>query len=179
MNQDSRPWPRTARCRLVELRVRRKGQEDHARLEEHLQLCSDPSFTTVSLVKKAQIVLLGNWSLMVFMFFLVKWSKIENQVNQILSFFFFLYLLFPYYFFTPFGKWKMTPWLALVAPSHLPGDPGAVPRLKSVMQDAGSGTPKFPRAQKLPKFFVRFFIVVFRKNTHFSHKFIPGSFIQS
>lgn len=43
-----------ARCRLVELRVRRKStqEEDHARLQGHLQLCSDPSYTAVSLVKK-------------------------------------------------------------------------------------------------------------------------------
>eukprot|EP00435_Cladocopium_sp_Y103_P045881 s406_g13.t1 len=43
-----------ARCRLVELRVRRKStqEEDHARLQEHLKLCSDPSYTAVSLVKK-------------------------------------------------------------------------------------------------------------------------------
>ena len=41
------------RCRLVELRVRRKSQEeDHLRLEGHLQLCAEPSFTLVSLVKK-------------------------------------------------------------------------------------------------------------------------------
>mmetsp|Transcript_27766 Transcript_27766/g.45464 ORF Transcript_27766/g.45464 Transcript_27766/m.45464 type:complete len:337 (-) Transcript_27766:9-1019(-) len=43
-----------ARCRLVELRVRRKStqEEDHARLHGHLKLCSDPSYTAVSLVKK-------------------------------------------------------------------------------------------------------------------------------
>lgn len=39
----------------------------------------------------------------------MKWSKFQNQVNQIWTFFFFS--LFPYFFFTPFGKWK---WLESV-----------------------------------------------------------------
>ncbi|CAK9090372.1 unnamed protein product [Durusdinium trenchii] len=43
-----------ARCRLVELRVRRpqSQEEDHRRLEEHLQMCEDTSFTAESLIKK-------------------------------------------------------------------------------------------------------------------------------
>ncbi|CAJ1462144.1 unnamed protein product [Effrenium voratum] len=44
----------SAKCRLVELRVRRKNllEQDLARLAEHLELSSEPSFTAVSLVKK-------------------------------------------------------------------------------------------------------------------------------
>ena len=43
-----------ARCRLVELRVRRGGAaEDYRRLTEHLELSADASWTAVSLIKKA------------------------------------------------------------------------------------------------------------------------------
>lgn len=79
MSDAGLPCGHFARCRLVELRVRRKGQEDHARLEEHLQLCSDPSFTTVSLVKKAWFF--GNVKLMVFMIFgeMVQVSKSSQK----------------------------------------------------------------------------------------------------
>ena len=44
-----------ARCRLVELRVRRGARavaEDHRRLAEHLALCAEASWALVALVKK-------------------------------------------------------------------------------------------------------------------------------
>ncbi|CAE7239358.1 SRP54, partial [Symbiodinium necroappetens] len=43
-----------ARCRLVELRVRRKAEQDEdlRKLAQHLCICADRSFTAISLVKK-------------------------------------------------------------------------------------------------------------------------------
>lgn len=108
------PCGHFARCRLVELRVRRKGQEDHARLEEHLQLCSDPSFTTVSLVKKAWFF--GNLKLMVFMIFgeMVQVSKSSQKKSWLLSFFS-LY----FHIFSSLRNWQMMSWQSVFCWSNI------------------------------------------------------------
>ena len=125
MSDAGLPCGHFARCRLVELRVRRKGQEDHARLEEHLQLCSDPSFTTVSLVKKAWFF--GNLKLIVFMIFgeMVQVSK-SSQSNLD----FFLFFSISIFFLHSIWQMEMTRICLLLVEYRTPGDPGTVPRRK-------------------------------------------------
>ncbi|CAE7257656.1 SRP54, partial [Symbiodinium sp. KB8] len=53
-SMDSLTYLWLLQCRLVELRVRRKAEQDEdlRKLAQHLCICADRSFTAISLVKK-------------------------------------------------------------------------------------------------------------------------------
>lgn len=129
------------------------------------------------------------WSL----WFLVKWSKFQNQVKKNLDFFlFFLY----FHIFSSLQNWQMVSWQSVFRWSNIAGDPGTVPRrkkmgkvvcprvarMKSVIWWCSEFiiTNFFQGHNKLPAFETDFLLLLFfeKKQTCFI-LFIPGSFIQS